>query len=190
MDHIDHENVVIERFSDHDVSFFDCGHDDLNEFLKEDSNIQMEIMVNVTHICLYEDQVVGYITIATDTIKTKKIGEKYQDKLEEKQIDYKFFPALKLGRFAVQEEFQKRGFGTYMLRWLIRQCLEFSENIGARFITVDAYIIALDFYKKNFFELLPGNEKTLEKYEKAKERDPINSKKMTVPLYFDLRDID
>ncbi|MDP1553067.1 MAG: hypothetical protein Q8M06_08645 [Methanobacteriaceae archaeon] len=73
-----------------------------------------------------------------------------------------------------------------MLKWAIRQSLALSEKVGTRFITVDAYIIALDFYLKHYFEIWPRYKNELERFQKMKERDPVNAKSKTVPLYFDL----
>ncbi|MDP1553066.1 MAG: hypothetical protein Q8M06_08640 [Methanobacteriaceae archaeon] len=70
---IKHEHLeIIPLCNKHTLSEFNCGHDDLNEFLIEDSKEQMDIMVNVTHICSYKNQILGYMTLSTDKIETKK----------------------------------------------------------------------------------------------------------------------
>lgn len=168
----------IEKLSSHhNLLYFDSGQGDLNEFLKENSLEQMKAMVNVTHLCLLDHKIIAFFTISADRIETEKIPAEYEQKLIEKGIEYKSLPALKLGRLAVDYRFQNQGYGTYLLKELILKCIQLSENIGIRFITVDAYVSSLKFYKMNYFKILPGYEKRISQK---------NSKTATIPMYFDL----
>lgn len=184
---IEHSKINFSVIGEsHDINYFDCGHNDLNEFLADDSQEQMGIMLNVTHICSYNDKIIGYITICADKIQTESIDKKYKDKLDSKNIEYNSFPAIKIGRFAVHKELQRNGVGTHMLKWVVRQSLGLSEKLGTRFITVDAYYNALDFYLAHYFVLWPSYRKKVESYKKIEKENPDSLKNITVPLYYDL----
>ncbi|MDL2246993.1 hypothetical protein LJB96_05205 [Methanobrevibacter sp. OttesenSCG-928-K11] len=49
---------------------------------------------------------------------------------------------------------------------------EFSTKIGMKFIIVEGYAKAYDFYIKINFELLNNTEEEIKKLNKAKERNP------------------
>jgi len=130
-----------------DLNNFDCGNNDLNEFLKNDSIIQKELMLNTTIIFYWKNNIIAFLTISSDTINIKKLGKKYKKKFEEKNIIYKNIPSIKIGRLAVDKKFQKCGIGDYLINWLFYYCVEKAEELGFRFITIDAYISAYTFYK-------------------------------------------
>lgn len=54
-----------------DVSSFCCENADLNDFLKNDALINQEQLINKTYVCYYQEQLVGYFTLTTDTIQVK-----------------------------------------------------------------------------------------------------------------------
>lgn len=169
MDNIDFSELVIEKLdTDHDLSGFNCGIDDLDEFLQEDSLKQMEFRFNVTYVCKYNSEVMGYFTLCSDSITFKRIEDDDKHFLQTKGVDYPNLPALKLCRLGIHNEYQSKGIGTHLVSIVIRQALELSEKIGIRFITVDAYYMSgsWEFYRDKFlFKLFPKEEnKILNKY--------------------------
>ena len=63
------------------------------------------------------------------------------------------YPALKIGRLAIQKNCQGKGFGTLIVNYIVGMALIHSKKIGCRYVAVDAYNhqIALNFYTKNGF---------------------------------------
>ncbi|WP_407462801.1 GNAT family N-acetyltransferase [Methanobrevibacter sp.] len=130
---------------------FDCGDDDLNEFLLENSFINLNNNLSVIYLCKYYDDIIGYIAISSDSIS-----------LEEKlEVRYPSYPAIKVGRLAIAKNYHRKGVGSYLLQWVDGLCLELQEQIGLRFVSVDAYNDGkvIKFYNKNSFRaLLKDNE--------------------------------
>ncbi len=64
------------------------------------------------------------------------------------------YPAIKIGRFAVSSQYKGRNIGTDLMN-LLKGMLNDNPNYSAfRYLTVDAYLSAIDFYRKNHFKVL------------------------------------
>lgn len=125
---------------------FDCGDDDLNEFLLVDSFINIDNSLSKIYLCLYEKEVVAFFSLSADSIK---INEKLE-------VAYRTYPAIKIGRLAVHKDFQSMHIGSILIDWVVGFCLELRKDIGVRFISVDAYNRerTISFYNGNLFEAL------------------------------------
>ena len=130
---------------------FDCGDEDLNEFLLEDSFINIDNSLSKIYLCLYENKVVAFFSLSADSIK---INEKLE-------IAYRTYPAIKIGRLAVHKDFQGMHIGSILIDWVVGFCLELRKDIGVRFISVDAYNREkiISFYNYNLFEALQPERK-------------------------------
>lgn len=188
---IDIEKIQIEPYDGkRNLSNFTCGHTDLDEFLKEDSIQQKEIMLNSTYLIIYDDNIIGFFTLSTDKIKLNNLENEYKQHFKDKNITYKEFPAIKLGRLGILEKLKGNGIGTFLINWIIYYSIGMSKNIGFRFITIDAYLgKPYEFYKKNHCKNIYNPEKLkkeINKYEKLKERNHPDAYKRTVPMFIDL----
>lgn len=61
------------------------------------------------------------------------------------------YPAVKIGRLAVNEEYTGNGLGTFILD-NIKYAFANVKRLGCRFVTVDALSSAVAFYEKNGFQ--------------------------------------
>ena len=68
------------------------------------------------------------------------------------------YPAVKIGRLAVNDEFEGEGIGTFILD-SIKYAFVNVKRLGCRFITVDALNNAVNFYKKNGFLFFTEQDK-------------------------------
>ncbi|MDR0811663.1 MAG: hypothetical protein LBN23_05265 [Paludibacter sp.] len=96
---------------------FDCGNSDLNEFLLNDSKIYLRHLRYTTTVLETESQTVAYYSLANDLLVIRDI-EDFTEELEndsDTKIEADFwefffsqrtFPAVKLGRLAVDSDFQ------------------------------------------------------------------------------------
>ena len=77
--------------------------------------------------------------------------------------DISMYPAAKIGRFAVDAEFQRKGYGTQILHLIIMSFLS-KNKTGCQFLTVDALnnVDTIRFYEKNGFSFV-----TLSDYNKT-----------------------
>lgn len=64
---------------------------------------------------------------------------------------------MKIGRLAVNVDFQGQGLGKIILDYLKQLFIE-NNRTGCKFITVDAYSQSLHFYEKNGFEYLTAKD--------------------------------
>ena len=142
---------------------FDCGDDDLNEFLLKDSLINIDNSLSKIYLCFYENKVVAFLSLSADSIK---INEKLE-------VEYRTYPAIKIGRLAVHKDFQRMHIGSILIDWVVGFCLELRKDIGIRFISVDAYNQekTISFYNGNLFEALQPKK---------------NKNKNNMPMYRDL----
>ena len=120
----------------YDLSKFDCGDKDINEFLKQDALIYQEKKLATTIIFTFNDEIIGFFSIAADSLKLK-LAEKENHNIQNKTIPE--FPAIKISRIGRDVKYKDQKVGVDILRWAIGHILKCSENVAVRFVTVDAY---------------------------------------------------
>jgi len=143
------------------ISSFNCGDIDLNDFLLNDAKNYIKSMLAVTYLFKIDDDIAAYFCLSYDsltrtTVLTKeekalwnKVGRKIPNSKRRKT-----YPAVKIGRLAVAENFAGLGIGQHIINTVTMMYLEEKHHAGCRFITVDAYRSALPFYEKNDFHYL------------------------------------
>lgn len=134
-----------------DPSTFDCGDPDLNEFLQKDAVVYQAEHLSFTRVVLYEKELVGYITLLTDSIVLKTPEKK---KLVDFHSTVMQWPALKIGRLAVVTARQKKcKIGKALLQYAVGVAIRMGQDfgVGCRFVTVDAYPASVAFYEKHGF---------------------------------------
>lgn len=168
-------NTRIIRLTDaYSFKSFDCGVDDLNEFLLVDAKQYAKRLVSVTYIIENEDDIVAYFSLSND-----KIAIPDSDKATWRKIKQIFphskhrsdYPAVKVGRLGVNKKYQGTHIGTDILDFVKTMFLTDSRT-GCAFVTVDALKCAIPFYLNNGFKYL--------------DKGKIESTDPTCPLYYDL----
>ncbi|MDE5998092.1 MAG: GNAT family N-acetyltransferase [Muribaculaceae bacterium] len=153
--------------SDTEIKPFRCSEDDLNNFLFEDAKYFQKELMAVTYLIedLSHNVTVAYFSLLADKITFNPEEKSVWNKLNRKIPNSKrrkSYPALKIGRLAVNEEYAGTGVGTFILD-SIKYAFTSVKRLGCRFITVDALISATSFYEKNgfkFFTELDKDDKT------------------------------
>ncbi|MHB8632545.1 MAG: GNAT family N-acetyltransferase [Thermoplasmatota archaeon] len=156
------------------VETFDCGNDDLNDFLttKEVAEYQADLL-GKTYFVYRRDpwELVAYYTIASDRLEIPK------DWVKRSMVnlrDVKIFPALLLGRLAVQTPLKGTGIGSIVLKHIFTEALD--SNQAIRFVRLVAYHESLQFYRKRGFEFASDKDEEKADNTDAKPR-----------LFFDLK---
>ena len=148
---------LIKITSDTDLSDFDCGDEDLNEFLVEDARGFLDKRIATTYILRDESELVAYFCLLNDKISRQDISNSQWKKIKGVYPERKRFgsyPAIKIGRFAVSMKYRGRNIGTDLMN-LLKSMLNDNPNYSAfRYLTVDAYLSAIAFYEKNGFKVL------------------------------------
>jgi len=142
-----------------DLSVFDCGDTDLNSFLKDEALLYQNGSLAITYLCLYKNQIVGYFSLSSDAIRLDIVEKESMPEPKRRLGEY---PAIKIGRLAVHNNFRKHGIGTFLVNAAMGKISdEIIKEIGCRFVTVDAYEQAIEFYRKlGFVQNLAKKRKT------------------------------
>ena len=149
------ELKIVPYMEHNDASHFECASPELNDFLKEDALENQKELISKTYLCYHPHRLVGYITFATDVLKAKEMRVK--EHLE--GILYAEYPAIKIGRLAVDKKYERKGVGRFLLLIAVGKALKISGEVGCRFITVDSKRESIEFYQKHGFELVKKHEK-------------------------------
>lgn len=143
---------------------FSCKNKDLTDFFHDDSALYGRQLLATTYTFENEDEVVAYFSVLNDRIsceqaETGKFPRRVYKKIPNgKRRDA--YPAVKIGRLAVNIKYERKGIGSDILD-VIKHFFISNNKTGCRFITVDAsnedYVI--NFYRKNGFIFLTDEDK-------------------------------
>ena len=161
------------------VSEFDCGDEDLNDFITNDAPLYRMNLLATTYVLENKDsgKVVAYFSVANDRISIKDFPSntdfnrfRRHKFVNEKRM--KSYPAIKICRLGIDKSIQGQQIGTFLLDFVGTMFVTDNRS-GCRFLTVDAYSQAIPFYLKNEFAFLSSGDEN----------------QRTRLMYFDLKDI-
>lgn len=153
---------LIRLSEDHPILPFDCGDADLNDFLLTDAKPAGSTLLATTYLIEFEGGTRAFFSLSNDKISyedcdsNRRFKKLFQSKLA-KSKQFKSYPAVKIGRFAIDLTMQKNGLGTKLLDY-IKGSFVNNNKTGCMYITVDAYRQSLAFYSKNDFVFLNSND--------------------------------
>lgn len=157
------ELIQIQLSSDTDIKPFKCSEKDLNGFLFDDAkHFQKELMA-VTYLLEHktDNSTVAYFSLLADKISFNPDEKTTWNRLNRNIPNPKRrrnYPAVKIGRLAVNEEYSGQGVGTFVLD-SIKYAFTTVKRIGCRFLTVDALQSATSFYQKNGFRFFTEQDR-------------------------------
>lgn len=144
---------------------FDCGNVDLNNYLIDDAKPSLTELLATTFIIQDSTNTIAYFNYLNDKISyldldknMPKWKERIANILPPGKDEYKSYPAVKIGRLGVSEQYKGRGIGRLILDYT-KQLFIDNNRTGCKFITVDAYAESLEFYEKNEFNYLSSRDK-------------------------------
>ncbi len=154
---------------------FDCGDEDLNNFILTDAVNYSNGLLATTFVLENETETVAFFSIFNDSIKVEDFKSTSKTALKRliSQIvphgkrHLKYFPAIKIGRLAVSNTIQKSGIGRDLVNFIFNFAIEHNQKCACKFISVDAYAASLTFYEKMGFVYLSemdNNEETRQMY--------------------------
>ncbi len=138
------EVEVKEMSSYYGLQEFDCGDEDLNEFLKSDSLVYKQQLIAKTFIVIYQEKIVAFFSVMNDAIKLN-LQETKQTRQLSRLHEY---PSLKIGRLGVDKRFERRGLGALCIKFVMGLSTNINSVSACRFITVDSYLESRGFYEK------------------------------------------
>ena len=119
---------------------FDCGDNDLNDFIRNDAWKYQKELISVTY--LFEDaenKAVAFFSVSNDSLKDQDY-EKW-NRLSRKVPDSKRrkdYPAVKIGRIGVSLDYRNNSLGSQIL-FFVKKWFIMENKTGCRFALVDAY---------------------------------------------------
>lgn len=152
---------LIQLTTDYELTAFDCGDSDLNAFLFEDAKPALELHIANTFILEDNGRIAAYFCLLNDRISRHEIIGSRWKKIRDcfpKSKQFRSYPCVKIGRFAVALDYRGRSIGTELMDNIKQQLRMMHTHSAFRYITVDAYNSAIPFYEKNGFCQLTQKE--------------------------------
>jgi len=121
---------------DHDRNSFSCSHEELVNYLQKQASQDLKRSISVTYVLTSENDhvVLGYYSLASTSINTGELPEAFTKKLPR----YPILPAILLGRLAVDQKHEGKGFGSRLLIDALKRSLDSSKEIGTIAVVVAA----------------------------------------------------
>lgn len=123
------------------IESFDCGDDEMNTFIRQECYDEQECNLNATYLMYQGGDLVAFCSICADRLI---LGHTERDEAE---LPRAVVPAIKIARLGRSVAFRNGGFGTMMLKAVHRKILDLASQIGARFMTLDAYLPRVPYYE-------------------------------------------
>jgi GNAT superfamily N-acetyltransferase len=140
----------------HDLTAFDCGQPELNEWLRRQALKNEASGASRTYVTCVEGRVVGYYALATGAAAraaaTGKVRRQMPDPI----------PVMIIGRLAVDARYQGRGLGYGLLRDALLRTLQVATQTGIRAVLLHAMTAdAKRFYQRAGFQESPVDPMTM-----------------------------
>lgn len=140
----------------HDVSAFDCGIADLNDWLKQRALSNEESGASRSYVVCAAGRVVGYYALASGGVALVSAPGRVRRNMPNP------LPVMILGRLAVDKNWHGRRVGQSLLRDAVLRTLQAAEIGGIRAILVHAISEdAKRFYERHGFSVSPVDPMTL-----------------------------
>lgn len=119
--------------SRHEVSGFRCGNEVLDAWLRQHAATAQAKRTSVTYVWTRGDAVVvAYYSLAPHLIENAELPRRLG------RGDPRQIPAILLARLALAEELRGSGLGGVLLHDALTQAVEASQQVGGRYVVVDA----------------------------------------------------
>ncbi len=145
---------------------FDCGDDDLNDFLLSKSIEYSKENLATTFVIENTDVTVAYYSVFNDSVNTQDLNfasksaalRFVKELVSHPKRHLKYYPAIKIGRLAVNNTIQKKGIGKTIINAIIDYAIESNDKCACKIITVDAYSQSLLFYERQGFKYFSDSD--------------------------------
>ena len=148
--------IIIEKLSKrHNKNKFDCGQEDINTFLKVQSNQSAKKNYSKTYVIVEENnfsEIIAFYSLAICKL------DKPSHHIINKKYPYDMF-GLSLARMGVDKKYQKQRYSEVIIIDAIKKTCSLSSIAGMQGLYVDPKSKKLiNFYRKYNFELINEND--------------------------------
>lgn len=153
---------LVRLTGEHVIKSFDCGDEDLNDFLVNSAKFYSEQLLAITNILENDTETIAFFSLLNDKVTIEQVSSSREwNRFRKKFPNTKrisSYPAMKIGRFGVNNNYKGNGIGRDIIGYL-KKLFVTNNRTGCRFITVDAYSQSLKFYEKCGFKYLTEDDK-------------------------------
>ncbi|MDD5176630.1 MAG: GNAT family N-acetyltransferase [Sterolibacterium sp.] len=140
---------------DHDRRGFDCGRQELNDWLRQVARQHQDKGLSRTFVAFCEEaptRICGYYALTLAELENRHLPEAWRKKLPRR------IPGVRLGRLAVDRLYQGKGLGELLLVDALTRAQRIYSEAGGIGLFVDALNEQAAGYYRNFgFEASPDN---------------------------------
>ncbi len=139
----------------HDRQGFDCGRQELNDWLRQVARQHQEKGLSRTFVAILDDapnSICGYYALTLAELENRNLPEAWRKKMPRR------IPGVKLGRLAVDKRFQGKGLGDLLLIDALTRAQRIYQEAGGIGLFVDAIDAqAAGYYRRFGFVAAPDN---------------------------------
>lgn len=137
---------------------FRTGLEDVDAYFYEDAYKRHTELLSNVFLVTYHKKLVAFFSLSNDKItfedvESEPCWKKFRTTHFPNENDFVSFSALIIGYIGVDNRSQNVGIGTYLLNYIKAKAKKAPVG-GARFLTVNSYREAFDFYLKNGFKFI------------------------------------
>jgi len=161
------EPIITDYTTGADLSGFDCGNDDINEFLHTDQVQRFhEYRLGHTRLVYDNTTLAGFFTLAPYSFQSDAFDgseSDYAAKLQDEDGLPPAVPSRLVGQLGVDRSYQGQDLGKYLMRYIIAETLELDSEIPFRFLVLHAHEDVVGFYTQfGFVESNSGKDNSWE----------------------------
>lgn len=139
----------------HNRQGFDCGRQELNDWVQKTARQHQEKGLSKTFVATLDetpDCICGYYALTLVELESRTLSEAWRKKMPRR------IPGVKLGRLAVDKQFQGKGLGELLLVDALSRAQRIYQEAGGIGLFVDAIDAqAATYYQRFGFEAMPDN---------------------------------
>ena len=139
----------------HDRQGFDCGRQELNDWLRQVARQHQDKGLSKTFVASLEDapgRICGYYALTLAELENRHLPEAWRKKLPRR------IPGVRLGRLAVDRQYQGKGLGELLLVDALTRAQRIHAVAGGIGLFVDAIDAqAAGYYQRYGFSASPDN---------------------------------
>ena len=151
--------MLVQPLNDfHDRKRFDCGDENLNNWLNQTAKQHKEKGVSSTFVSVTHEssaEILGFYAISLAELVNADLPSQYGKRLPKK------VPVFRLGRLATALSYQGKGVGEFMLFDAIDRAIRISAEVGGIGLVVNAKHSAVEFYQNYGFEQMADHPQNL-----------------------------
>jgi GNAT superfamily N-acetyltransferase len=146
---------VLPLTGSHDRQGFDCGRQELNNWLRQIARQHQDKGLSKTFVAVREnapERICAYYALTLAELENRHLPDAWRNKLPRR------IPGVRLGRLAVDQRYQGKGLGELLLVDALTRAQRIYKKAGGIGLFIDAIDEqAADYYRRFGFEAVPDN---------------------------------